>query len=77
MQFEDSLHYLIDDSGRGPVRAIDQAGNVTERFTVPADACELVTREQVFEEITEALEKVTLSKVARSAVEKMLEGLAS
>lgn len=70
----DTTHYLVSDDG--PIRVIDHNGDVTERFTLPADAYELVTRTDVYDEIFDALTKVKISKAAREAVESMLEGLA-
>jgi hypothetical protein len=70
------VYYLMSDDNRGPVRVIDHNGVVSERFTLPAEAYELVTRAVVYDEIADALHEVTLSKAARDVVENLLEGMA-
>lgn len=58
-----------------PLLVLTETGPPEECWTLPTDAEELVTRSEVIDEVWAALDKITLSKTARSAVEKILEAL--
>jgi hypothetical protein len=72
---EEQSVLFIDRENNSSLLTIRGTEAPSEQFCLPETAAELVTRATVYEEILEALDEIKLSKLARTAVETMLEEL--